>query len=87
MPLKDRLPFDLKSVANRFKTIFKDKAFIYLILSISANFSAFFLYVLASPIFLIDLLGFSEKQFAYLFVPTVCGMIIGSFIAKRQQEP
>lgn len=83
MPLKDRLPFDLKSISKRYRTIFKDKEFIFLILSISANFSAFFLYVLASPIFLIDLLGFSEKQFAYLFVPTVCGMIIGSFIAKK----
>lgn len=83
MPLKDRLPFDLKSISKRYLTIFKDKEFIFLILSISANFSAFFLYVLASPIFLIDLLGFSEKQFAYLFVPTVCGMIMGSFIAKK----
>ncbi|MCH9770908.1 MAG: multidrug effflux MFS transporter [Betaproteobacteria bacterium] len=83
MPLKDRLPFDLKSISKRYRIIFKDKEFIFLILSISANFSAFFLYVLASPIFLIDLLGFSEKQFAYLFVPTVCGMIIGSFIAKK----
>lgn len=83
MPLKDRLPFDLKSISKRYRTIFKDKEFIFLILSISANFSAFFLYVLASPIFLIDLLGFSEKQFAYLFVPTVCGMIMGSFIAKK----
>lgn len=83
MPLKDRLPFDLKSISKRYQIIFKDKEFIFLILSISANFSAFFLYVLASPIFLIDLLGFSEKQFAYLFVPTVCGMIIGSFIAKK----
>lgn len=83
MPLKNRLPFDLKSISKRYRTIFKDKEFIFLILSISANFSAFFLYVLASPIFLIDLLGFSEKQFAYLFVPTVCGMIIGSFIAKK----
>ena len=83
VPLKDRLPFDLKSISKRYRTIFKDKEFIFLILSISANFSAFFLYVLASPIFLIDLLGFSEKQFAYLFVPTVCGMIIGSFIAKK----
>ena len=83
MPLKDRLPFDLKSISKRYRIIFKDKEFIFMILSISANFSAFFLYVLASPIFLIDLLGFSEKQFAYLFVPTVCGMIIGSFIAKK----
>ena len=80
---KDRLPFDLKSIATRYRTIFKNKEFLLLILSLSANFSAFFLYVLASPIFLIDLLGFTEKQFAYLFVPTVCGMIIGSFIAKK----
>ena len=83
MLLKDRLPFDLKSIATRYRRIFKDKEFLLLILSLSANFSAFFLYVLASPIFLIDLLGFTEKQFAYLFVPTVCGMIIGSFIAKK----
>ena len=83
MLLKDRLPFDLKSIASRYRTIFKNKEFLFLILSLSANFSAFFLYVLASPIFLIDLLGFTEKQFAYLFVPTVCGMIIGSFIAKK----
>ena len=80
---KDRLPFDLKSIVSRYRRIFKDKEFLFLILSLSANFSAFFLYVLASPIFLIDLLGFTEKQFAYLFVPTVCGMIIGSFIAKK----
>jgi len=83
MLLKDRLPFDLKSIATRYRTIFKNKEFLLLILSLSANFSAFFLYVLASPVFLIDLLGFTEKQFAYLFVPTVCGMIIGSFIAKK----
>ena len=83
MLFKDRLPFDLKSIATRYRTIFKNKEFLLLILSLSANFSAFFLYVLASPIFLIDLLGFTEKQFAYLFVPTVCGMIIGSFIAKK----
>ena len=83
MLLKDRLPFDLKSIAIRYRSIFKDKEFVFLILSLSANFSAFFLYVLASPVFLIDLLGFTEKQFAYLFVPTVCGMIIGSFIAKK----
>ena len=83
MLLKDRLPFDLKSIAIRYRSIFKDKEFLLLILSLSANFSAFFLYVLASPVFLVDLLGFTEKQFAYLFVPTVCGMIIGSFIAKK----
>ncbi|MBT4759888.1 MAG: multidrug effflux MFS transporter [Nitrosomonadales bacterium] len=83
MPVKLRLPFNLKLISTRYRSIFKDKEFVLLILALSANFSAFFLYVLASPIFLIDLLGFSEKQFAYLFIPTVCGMVVGSFIAKQ----
>jgi DHA1 family bicyclomycin/chloramphenicol resistance-like MFS transporter len=39
--------------------------------------------VLASPVFLMDHLGFSSQQFGYLFIPTVVGMMIGSFIAKR----
>jgi DHA1 family bicyclomycin/chloramphenicol resistance-like MFS transporter len=57
--------------------------FIFLILAVSANFSAFFIYVLSSPIFLIDHLGFNSQQFGYLFIPTVSGMILGSYLSKR----
>ena len=77
------VPISLSSIIARYKLLLIDKEYVLLILSLSANFSAFFIYVLASPIFLIDHLGFTTQQFGYLFIPTVTGMLIGSFIAKK----
>ena len=77
------VPISLSSIIARYKLLLINKEYVLLILSLSANFSAFFIYVLASPIFLIDHLGFTTQQFGYLFIPTVTGMLIGSFIAKK----
>ncbi|MDB4040757.1 multidrug effflux MFS transporter [Methylophilaceae bacterium] len=77
------VPISFNSIITRYKLLLTNKEYICLILSLSANFSAFFIYVLASPIFLIDHLGFTTQQFGYLFIPTVSGMLIGSFIAKK----
>ena len=77
------VPISLSSIITRYKLLLTNKEYVLLILSLSANFSAFFIYVLASPIFLIDHLGFTTQQFGYLFIPTVTGMLIGSFIAKK----
>ena len=80
---QNRLPFNFESVLNRYKDLLNDKNYIFLILAVSFNFSAFFLYVLSSPIFLMQHLNLSSSQFGYLFVPTVTGMILGSFISKK----
>ncbi len=80
---QNRLPFNFESVLNRYKDLLNDKNYIFLILAVSFNFSAFFLYVLSSPIFLIQHLNLSSSQFGYLFIPTVTGMILGSFISKK----
>jgi DHA1 family bicyclomycin/chloramphenicol resistance-like MFS transporter len=77
------VPISLSSIINRYKLLLTNKEYVLLILSLSANFSAFFIYVLSSPIFLIDHLGFTTQQFGYLFIPTVTGMLIGSFVAKK----
>ena len=83
MPINNRLPFSFANVKDRYKSLISNKEFLLLIVAISANFSAFFIYVLASPVFLMDHLGFTLQQFGYLFIPTVIGMMIGSFVAKR----
>ncbi|MGE4596575.1 MAG: multidrug effflux MFS transporter [Methylophilaceae bacterium] len=83
MPKSERVIFSAKAVIERYKSLVLHREFILLVLSVSANFSAFFIYVLASPVFLIDHLGFTPQQFSYLFIPTVTGMMIGSFIAKK----
>jgi len=80
---QNRLPFNFESVLNRYKDLLNDKNYIFLILAVSFNFSAFFLYVLSSPIFLMQHLNLSSSQFGYLFIPTVTGMIMGSFISKK----
>ena len=80
---QNQLPFNFESVLNRYRDLLNDKNYIFLILAVSFNFSAFFLYVLSSPIFLMQHLYLSSSQFGYLFIPTVTGMILGSFISKK----
>lgn len=82
MPPEKRLTLSFNQVLTSYKQIFGDKEFRYIVLASAANFSAFFIYVLASPVFLLKHLGLNASQFGWMFIPTVCGMIIGSYLAK-----
>jgi DHA1 family bicyclomycin/chloramphenicol resistance-like MFS transporter len=83
MPKAKRLPLSAKQVLKDYRIIFGDKEFNYVVFALGANFAGFFLYVLASPVFLVKHLGLNQHQFGYMFIPTVCGMILGSYLAKR----
>ena len=83
MPQSKRVSFSLTAVTQRYKTIFSDKEFLLLVIALGANFSGFFIYVLSSPIFIVDHLGLTSTQFGYLFMPTVSGMIFGSYLSKK----
>lgn len=82
MPIEKRVPLSFKQVATGYKQLFKDSEYRYLVVAIGANFAGFFLYVLASPVFLIQHLGLNEHQFGWMFIPTVIGMMLGSYLAK-----
>lgn len=83
MPPEKRLKLSVNNIINSYKTIFSDREYMKLIIAIGANFSGFFLYVLASPVFLAKHLHLTPQQYGYLFIPTVIGMITGSYLAKR----
>jgi len=83
MPKEKRMPLSAKKVLSSYRLIFSDKEFNLVVLASAANFAAFFIYVLASPVFLVKQLGLSDQQFGYMFIPTVCGMVLGSYLAKR----
>jgi DHA1 family bicyclomycin/chloramphenicol resistance-like MFS transporter len=83
MPVEKRIQLSTRSVLNSYKTIYQDIEFAKLVTAIGANFSGFFIYVLASPVFLGKHLGLNPQQYGYLFIPTVTGMVIGSYLAKR----
>lgn len=83
MPPEKRMKLSAKNVFNSYKTIFGDAEFAKICIAIGANFSAFFVYVLASPVFLGKHLHLTPQQYGYLFIPTVTGMVLGSYLAKR----
>jgi DHA1 family bicyclomycin/chloramphenicol resistance-like MFS transporter len=83
MPPAKRVQLSLGQVLKDYKRVFSDREFNYVVLSLGANFAAFFVYVLASPVFLIKHLGLTEHQFGWMFIPTVCGTVLGSYLAKK----
>jgi DHA1 family bicyclomycin/chloramphenicol resistance-like MFS transporter len=83
MPVEKRLKLSTRNVLSSYKTIFSDHEFTKLVIALGANFSGFFIYVLASPVFLGKHLGLSPQQYGFLFIPTVTGMVLGSYLAKH----
>ncbi len=83
VPEAKRMPLSATKVMNAYAVIFADREFNLVVLASAANFAAFFIYVLASPVFLVKQLALTDQQFGYMFSPTVCGMVLGSYLAKR----
>ena len=83
MPPSKRMPLSARQVMKDYGLIFGDREFNYVVFAFGANFAGFFLYVLASPVFLVKHLGLTQHQFGWMFIPTVCGMVLGSYLAKR----
>lgn len=80
---QQRVPLSLRSPAGIYRTVLADRVFLPLALAGTLNFNAMFLYIASAPVFVLELLGLGEQQFAWLFVPTIAGMILGSFLSGR----
>jgi MFS transporter, DHA1 family, multidrug resistance protein len=83
MPPAKRIRLSARSVMAGYGQLFNDREFARIAIAIGASFSGFFVYVLSSHVFLMQHLGLSSQQFGWLFIPTVCGMVFGSYLAKR----
>jgi MFS transporter, DHA1 family, multidrug resistance protein len=83
VPPSRRVPLRPRQIWWDYRRIFGDLEFVRLITAFGANFAGFFVYVLAAPVFLIRHLGLNEHQFGMMFVPTVLGMVTGSWLARR----
>jgi DHA1 family bicyclomycin/chloramphenicol resistance-like MFS transporter len=57
----------------------------FLLLSLAAgfNFNAFFLYIVSAPVFLGEHLHLGPRQYAWLFVAGIAGIMIGAFLSGR----
>ncbi|HEX5806304.1 MAG TPA: multidrug effflux MFS transporter [Macromonas sp.] len=83
LPPAARQTFSPRSLWEGYRSVFSSAEFIWLSLALAANFVGFFVYVLSSPVFIIQHLGLSPQSFGWMFVPMVCGMMLGSYTNGR----
>jgi MFS transporter, DHA1 family, multidrug resistance protein len=69
-----------------YRNVFSNRRFLLLACAVGFNFAAFFLYIAAAPVFIMDLLGLGEHQFAWLFIPGIAGIMAGAYISGRIAE-
>lgn len=79
LPPAARQPFSPSSLWQGYRSVFSSPEFTLLSLALATNFVGFFVYVLASPVFIIEHLGLTAQSFGWMFVPMVCGMMLGSY--------
>ena len=83
LPPAARRPLHPAALARSYRDAFRHAGFVLLTLAVGLNFNGFFLYVLSAPVFLMTHLGLSEREFGWLFIPGVVGMMSGSALSAR----
>jgi MFS transporter, DHA1 family, multidrug resistance protein len=83
LPPAKRHPFNPRSLWQGYTSVASHHRFRRLALATGLNFIGLFIYVLSAPVFLIRHLGLSSQQFAWMFIPVVCGMMVGSTLSGK----
>ena len=83
LPVQARRRFELTGLLRGYADVFRNVAFLRLAITFAASLLGFFLYVMSAPAFLINHLHVSPQAFAWLFVPTVAGTMLGSAASGR----
>lgn len=83
LPKDKRQPFNPGYIAQNYWAIFSSPLFHMKAGVVSANFAGMFLYIAAAPVMLPQHLHLGPDEFAWLFIPTVSGLFLGSLAANR----
>lgn len=78
-----RHPFELKLIAGQYGHALRNRRFLVLAVANALLFGGFALYVGSAANFVIGILHLPETAFAWLFIPLVGGLMLGSSIAGR----
>lgn len=83
LPLLQRQPLHAGRLLSSYWLVLRSAPFVSLVLALTFNFSALFLYIVSAPAFVLDLLQLEETDFLWLFGPITAGMLIGTWISDR----
>jgi DHA1 family bicyclomycin/chloramphenicol resistance-like MFS transporter len=82
-PKAARLPLAPRRMLRDYAYIFLNPRFQRLAATAAFAFAGLFLYIASAPAFVMDLLQLNERQFGWLFIPTIGGMTLGAFVSGR----
>lgn len=82
-PPAARQPFAPAPLAANYCKLARSPQLMLLCAAVALNFAGFFIYVVSASAFIYNLLGLNERQFAWLFVPGIAGVMFGAFLSGR----
>ena len=82
-PPQARMPLRPQRLLRDYVAIALNPRFQRLAAAGAFGFAGLFLYIASAPAFVLDLLGLGERDFAWLFLPTIGGMTLGAFVSGR----
>jgi len=82
-PFPQRQPFQAAPLLRNYLQLGGDPKLVLLCLLVAMNFCGFFLYVVSAPAVIYGLLGLTERDFAWLFVPGIGGVMFGAYLSGR----
>lgn len=83
LPKQARHPFHLGTIAANYWKVLRHRKFIFLALALGTAFSAFALYIGSAANFVMHILHLPETAFAWMFIPLVGGLVLGSAVSAR----
>ena len=82
-PPPARQAFSFGHLAGNYLRQLRNPSLVWLCLALALNFSGFFVYILSAPAFVYHILGLNEREFAWLIIPGVVGIMCGAFLSGR----
>lgn len=83
LPAKDRHPFEFRTIAGNYLRVLRHKQFLLLAAALGMAFGGFALYIGSAAYFIMNILHLPETAFAWLFIPLVSGMVVGSALSGK----
>ncbi len=83
LPPSRRQPFAPRPLLLSYLKLLGSWRFGLLSSAIAFNFAGFFVYIASAPAVIYQLLGLDARQFGWLFVPGISGVVMGAFLSGR----
>lgn len=83
LPVERRHPLHPVSLLRGYRDALSSGPFLLLVITLTLNFSAVFVYIVSAPAFIFNILHREETEFLWVFGPITAGMMLGTALAGK----